>query len=196
VLKIDGKNKTLQLGTGASTPAGEAFLNCLITGRVVKVERSGSTAKLLMLDATNVADHVREFLQTKTATDPCALGHQAYAQPLPPAKAVAGATAAAESPSVVEPSSSTRAEGKKKIGRRAPAANVIRDDERVKVLGQAVPRGTSGTTAARTPAAAPAPASGAAVMQTLPVAPVEKPTPAATPTAPPQGQPVTSTSPQ
>jgi hypothetical protein len=180
VLKIDGKNKTVQLGTGAATPAAEAFLNCLITGRVVKVERTGSTAKLLMLDSSNVADHVREFLQTKTATDPCALGHAAYARALPPAKA----SAAPDVPSAA-------AEGKKKLGRRAPEAKVIPGDERERVLGQALAPPRPSTTAAR-PTTAPAQDSAAPVMQTLPAATVEQPKMATPPAAPP---PATSTSP-
>ena len=81
VVKIDGRDVRLQIeGTKPSgNPAAEAFLRCLVTGRIVKVHKTSATsAKVTMLDGTAVADLVNEFLDTTTKIDPCTLGKAAY----------------------------------------------------------------------------------------------------------------------
>jgi len=83
VVKIDGKNATVKLaGVNNGTYAGQAFLQCLVANRIVRVDRAAG--RVTMLDGTSVADHVAEFLQTKTTTDPCALGKAAYVSLTPP----------------------------------------------------------------------------------------------------------------
>lgn len=83
VVKIDGKNVTVKLaGVNNGTYASQAFLQCLVAGRVVRVDRAAG--RVTMLDGTSVADHVAEFQQTKTATDPCALGKASYVPGTPP----------------------------------------------------------------------------------------------------------------
>ena len=77
VVKIDGKTATVKLaGVNSGTYAGQAFLQCLVANRIVRVDRAAG--RVMMLDGTSVADHVAEFLQTKTTTDPCALGKASY----------------------------------------------------------------------------------------------------------------------
>jgi hypothetical protein len=83
VVKIDGKNATVKLaGVNNGTYAGQAFLQCLVANRVLHVDRAAG--RVTLLDGTSVADHVAEFLQTRTATDPCALGKAAYVPLAPP----------------------------------------------------------------------------------------------------------------
>src|SRR6185436_8181876 len=62
--------------------AGQAFLQCLVAKRILRVDRAAG--RVTMLDGTSVADHVAEFLQTKTASDPCALGKASYVPATPP----------------------------------------------------------------------------------------------------------------
>jgi hypothetical protein len=82
IVKIDGKNTTVKLaGVNNGTYAAQAFLQCLVANRIVRVDRAAG--RVTMLDGSSVADHVAEFLQTKTTSDPCALGKAAYVpQPL------------------------------------------------------------------------------------------------------------------
>jgi hypothetical protein len=81
VVKIDGRDVRLHLDGAkpSGNPAAEAFLRCLVAGRIVKVHKtSASAAKVTMLDGTAVADLVNEFLDTTTKIDPCTLGRAAY----------------------------------------------------------------------------------------------------------------------
>lgn len=81
-VKINGKNTTVKLaGVNNGTYAGQAFLQCLVANRIVRVDRAAG--RVTMLDGSSVADHVAEFLQTKTTTDPCALGKAAYVSATP-----------------------------------------------------------------------------------------------------------------
>jgi hypothetical protein len=83
VVKIDGKNTTVKLaGVNNGTYAGQAFLQCLVANRVVRVNRAAG--RVTLLDGTSVADHVAEFLQTRTTSDPCALGKASYVSSTPP----------------------------------------------------------------------------------------------------------------
>lgn len=85
IVKIAGKNVNVKLaGVNNGTYAGQAFLQCLVANRVVRVDRAAG--RVTMLDGSSVADHLAEFLQTKTASDPCALGKASYV-PQPPALA-------------------------------------------------------------------------------------------------------------
>lgn len=103
VVKIDGKNTPVKLAglPPNGTYAGQAFLDCLVSKRVLHVDRVAGRAT--MLDGTSVADHVAEFLQTSTQTDPCTLGKAAYVPEMPalagtPAATPANATAVAPAP--------------------------------------------------------------------------------------------------
>jgi hypothetical protein len=85
VVKIAGKNVTVKLaGISNGTYAGQAFLQCLVASRIVRVDRAAG--RVTLLDGTSVADHLAEFLQSRTSTDPCTLGKAAYV-PQPPALA-------------------------------------------------------------------------------------------------------------
>lgn len=92
IVKIDGKDTHVKLaGVPADgTYAGQAFLQCLVADRVVRVDRGAG--RVTMLDGTSVADHLAEFLQTRTQSDPCMLGKAAYVSVTP---RVAAAPAAA-----------------------------------------------------------------------------------------------------
>jgi hypothetical protein len=74
VVKIDGKDRIVDLKTGASGDGAHKFLQCLVAGRVLKL----SAGKARLLDGNDVADHVREFVASKTSADPCALGKAVY----------------------------------------------------------------------------------------------------------------------
>ena len=83
IVKIEGKTTTVKLaGVNNGTYAGQAFLQCLVAKRILRVDRAAG--RVTMLDGTSVADHVAEFLQTKTASDPCALGKASYVPATPP----------------------------------------------------------------------------------------------------------------
>jgi len=83
IVKINGKNETVKLaGIQNSTYAGQAFLQCLVAQRIVRVDRSAN--RVMMLDGSSVADHLAEFLLSKTTTDPCAIGKAAYIPATPP----------------------------------------------------------------------------------------------------------------
>jgi hypothetical protein len=87
IVKIAGKNVNVKLaGINNGTYAGQAFLQCLVASRVVRVDRAAG--RVTLLDGTSVADHLAEFLQTRTASDPCMLGKAAY---VPQAPALASA---------------------------------------------------------------------------------------------------------
>ena len=83
IVKIDGKNTTVKLaGVNNGTYAGQAFLQCLVARRIVRVDRAAG--RVTMLDGSSVADHLAEFLLSKTESDPCAIGKAAYAPGMPP----------------------------------------------------------------------------------------------------------------
>jgi hypothetical protein len=79
VVRIDGQESAFTLtGVAAGSQQATAFLKCLVAGRVLHVKGSASAATAMLLDDTSVADHVNEFLQSRTAMDPCELGKAAY----------------------------------------------------------------------------------------------------------------------
>jgi hypothetical protein len=79
VVRVEGKETAVTLANvKAGSPTATAFLKCLVGGRVVRVKGPNSAATVTLLDDTSVADHVNEFLQSKTSMDPCALGKAAY----------------------------------------------------------------------------------------------------------------------
>lgn len=84
VVKIDGHDVEMKLAglPPNGTYQTQAFLDCLVAKRVLRVDRAAGRAT--MLDGTSVADHVAEFLLSKTPMDPCALGKAAYVGELPP----------------------------------------------------------------------------------------------------------------
>jgi len=95
VVKIDGKDAHVKLAgvSPEGTYAAQAFLQCLLAERVVRVDRAAG--RVTMLDGTSVADHLAEFLQTRTQSDPCALGKAAYVPTTPRVAAAAAAAPAA-----------------------------------------------------------------------------------------------------
>jgi|SRR6185369_52532 len=74
VVKVDGKDRVVDLKANASGEAAEKFLQCLVAGRVLKLTKD----HVRLLDDNDVADHLREFMQSKTSADPCALGKAVY----------------------------------------------------------------------------------------------------------------------
>src|SRR5260370_18959020 len=79
VVRIDGKEQAVTLaGTKPGSAPATAFLKCLVAGRVMRIKGPHSAATALLLDDTSIADHVNEFLQSKTSMDPCELGKAAY----------------------------------------------------------------------------------------------------------------------
>ncbi|HJW93006.1 MAG TPA: hypothetical protein VJ901_05270 [Thermoanaerobaculia bacterium] len=74
VVKIDGTDRVIDLKANASGDAAQKFLQCLVAGRVLKVSKD----HVKLLDDNDVADHLREFMQSRTAADPCTLGKAAY----------------------------------------------------------------------------------------------------------------------
>ena len=79
VVRIDGHESAFTLtGLDAGSQPATAFLKCLVAGRVLRVKGSSSAATAMLLDDTSVADHVKEFLQSRTSMDPCDLGKAAY----------------------------------------------------------------------------------------------------------------------
>ena len=92
---LDGKpTKIVLAGVAAGDARGGEFVQCLVAGRVLRITGPHSAAHATMLDDTNVAAHIDEFLQTQTTSDPCTLGKAAY-QPKPLS---AAAAAAADAP--------------------------------------------------------------------------------------------------
>jgi hypothetical protein len=82
IVKIAGKNVNVKLaGISNGTYAGQAFLQCLVASRIVRVDRAAG--RVTLLDGTSVADHLAEFLQSRTSTDPCTLGKAAYVPQAP-----------------------------------------------------------------------------------------------------------------
>src|SRR5690242_21903330 len=86
---IDGKpTKIVLAGVAAGDARGAEFTQCLVAGRVLRISGPHSAAHVTMLDNSSVSGHVEEFLQTKTGSDPCELGHAAYVpKPLHPVAA-------------------------------------------------------------------------------------------------------------
>ena len=83
IVKINGRNETVKLaGIKNGTYAGQAFLQCLVERRIVRVDRAAN--RVTMLDGSSVADHLAEFMLSKTTTDPCAIGKAAYTPATPP----------------------------------------------------------------------------------------------------------------
>ena len=79
VVRVEGKETSVTLaGVQPGSAPATAFLKCLVGGRVVRVKGARTAATVTMLDDTSVAEHVNEFLQSRTAMDPCALGKAAY----------------------------------------------------------------------------------------------------------------------
>jgi|GEM_PF-2443888 len=77
VVKIDGTDRVIDLKADASGDAAQKFLQCLVAGRVLKVSKD----HVKLLDGNDVADHLREFMSSKTSADPCALGKAVYTPP-------------------------------------------------------------------------------------------------------------------
>ncbi|MEA2162896.1 MAG: hypothetical protein QOK37_1023 [Thermoanaerobaculia bacterium] len=80
-VKIDGRDSHLRLDgvKPSGDPAATAFLNCLVAGRVVRVEKTAAgMSKVTMLDGTPVSQLINEFFDTTTKIDPCVLGKAAY----------------------------------------------------------------------------------------------------------------------
>jgi len=112
VVKIAGKNVTVKLaGVNNGTYAGQAFLQCLVASRIVHVDRTAG--RVTMLDGTSVADHVAEFLQTRTTSDPCALGKAAY---VPQTPALAGSVQVNPPPGEAESKTPAKREGHVSFG--------------------------------------------------------------------------------
>ncbi|HEV2720061.1 MAG TPA: hypothetical protein VG323_08585 [Thermoanaerobaculia bacterium] len=83
IVKVNGKNETVKLaGITNGTYAGQAFLQCLVAHRIVRVDRAAN--RVTMLDGSSVADHLAEFLLSKTPVDPCEIGKAAYVPATPP----------------------------------------------------------------------------------------------------------------
>jgi hypothetical protein len=79
-VRIDGKPTLLRL---ANVPAGDeraqAFLQCAVHDRVLRVERTkGGEARLLFLDGTDLNVQLAEFAQSQTQADACSLGKAIY----------------------------------------------------------------------------------------------------------------------
>jgi hypothetical protein len=84
IVKINGKDTHVHLaGVTGGGDAARLFLQCLVAGRVVRVQGQ----RVTLLDGNSVANHVNEFLQSKTAADPCDLGKAAYTPAAPHATA-------------------------------------------------------------------------------------------------------------
>lgn len=78
-VKINGSDtKVLIEGAPSGSENGQAFLQCLIAGRVVRVERGSAGSRVTLLDGSSVGNHLAEFAQSKSASDPCELGKAAY----------------------------------------------------------------------------------------------------------------------
>lgn len=79
VVRSDGQESAITLtGLKPGSPPATAFLKCLVAGRVLRLKGPSSAATATLLDDTSVADHVNEFLQSKTSMDPCELGKATY----------------------------------------------------------------------------------------------------------------------
>ena len=79
VVRIDGQESAFTLsGVQSGSKPATAFLKCLVAGHVLRVKGPSSGATAMLLDDTSVADHVNEFLQSKTSMDPCELGKAVY----------------------------------------------------------------------------------------------------------------------
>ena len=63
---------------------GVAAVKGTFQGTVRLRDKQPPDSYRLNVDGTSVADHVAEFLQTRTQTDPCALGKAAYVSTPPP----------------------------------------------------------------------------------------------------------------
>lgn len=104
VVRIDGKETPVTLaGVNAGSERGAAFVKCLVAGRVVRIKGPRTAATATLLDDTSVGAHVNEFLQTGTATDPCAIGRAAYqgapkTVPAPPVQRKSSSAAPAKKP--------------------------------------------------------------------------------------------------
>jgi hypothetical protein len=97
IVLVDGKETHVTL---ADVPAGNDpardFVRCLINKRVLRVD--AKHGKAWLLDGRLVSDYVNEFIGTRTAADPCAIGRAAYTPQAPRAGATEPATAASSQP--------------------------------------------------------------------------------------------------
>jgi hypothetical protein len=93
IVRIGGEATHVRLdGVPDASDAARDFLQCLVAGRVMRVDVA--RGRVTMLDGNTANDHVLEYLQTKTKIDPCQLGKAAY---------VKGGTPAATTPAEIEP---------------------------------------------------------------------------------------------
>lgn len=78
-VKINGADtKVLIEGAPSGSENGQAFLQCLVAGRVVRVERGSAGSRVTLLDGSSVGNHLAEFAQSNASGDPCELGKAAY----------------------------------------------------------------------------------------------------------------------
>ena len=95
IVRIDGQPTNVRLdGVPDASDAAREFLQCLVAGRVVRVDVAHG--RVTMLDGNTANDHVLEYLQTKTKIDPCALGKAAYVKGGAPARPAEAGAAPAE----------------------------------------------------------------------------------------------------
>jgi hypothetical protein len=96
IVLVDGKETRVTLaGVAAGSEPAREFVRCLIKKRVLRVD--AKHGKAWLLDGRLVSDYVNEFVGTKTAADPCAIGRAAYTPQAPRAGASAPATTASSS---------------------------------------------------------------------------------------------------
>src|SRR4051794_40389597 len=83
-VRIGGEETRVTLaGVSAGSERGTAFVQCLVAGRVLRISAPPSAPTAPLLDNTAVSSHVAEFLQSRTAADPCKLGKAAYQSTMP-----------------------------------------------------------------------------------------------------------------
>jgi hypothetical protein len=101
IVRIAGQATNVRLeGVPDASDAARSFLQCLVAGRVVRVDVAHG--KVTLLDGNTANDHVLEYLQTKTQIDPCSLGKAAYVHGAATATTPVATTPAA-SPADIEP---------------------------------------------------------------------------------------------
>lgn len=97
IVSVNGQETHVHLaGVPGDSEPGRDFLRCLINKRVVRVD--AKRGKVWMLDGTLANDHVVEFLGTRTAADPCAIGRAAYVPQTPPLATGGAAAQTASTP--------------------------------------------------------------------------------------------------
>ena len=151
VVKINGKNETIKLaGIKNGTYAGQAFLQCLMERRIVRVDRAAG--RVTMLDGSSVADHLAEFLLSKTSSDPCAIGKAAYAPAMPPL-----ASSVTVAPPKTAGSGTAAAPAKREghVSFGSEGAKMNPDAVKVSTSSSAAPAGNAQTYGVPPPAAGP-----------------------------------------